>query len=153
MRCRTRRAVSGFVSQIGDNALAECQECRPDRLCRVTKVREGVGPERAEPLRRVLIILPTRLVSSMNLLGRLSEGRHGNLRPPPLGKRITALTGLLAKGEGLLTSFCEGDKGHAAESDVASLALYHDAQEPALSARRIDNEMETIPVGIATGPA
>ena len=88
---------------------------------------EGVSPERAEPLCRMLLVFPAGLVASMNLLGRMGKGRHSDLRLTALRERVAALTGLFAKGEGLLTSFGKGNESDATEPDVASLALDDDA--------------------------
>ena len=109
MRCRTRRAVSGFVSQIGASTSPD-QGAFDFADQAVTHLGEGVALQRRDPLILMLAVLARLLVFLMDHLGGLAERRSDLPLLLPLGDRVDALCDLLACEERGLSGVFERNR-------------------------------------------
>ena len=81
---------------------------------------------------------------------RLLKGWNDHSLFAALCQRIAAGACDLTEGEGHLPRFSQGHQLAAALANVAALALNDRSQHPALCARRFDDQIKPIAVGIAS---
>ena len=107
-----------------------------------------MGAKRGDPLRRMFVVAPASLMLLKDLLGGCGEGRNWNLVFELLGDWVAAFTGHLTIAPGFLTRFAQRDQANAAQTNIAPPALDDCPQHPAPSTRRINDEVETVSIGI-----
>ncbi|KQO93864.1 hypothetical protein ASF33_13855 [Methylobacterium sp. Leaf92] len=115
------------------------------------ELREGVLLKGVAPLLGVLFVRPRGFVLAVDALDGLGEGRHNVLRFAALGQRVASLSCGLTIGQCPFMSFGQRDEASSTQADIAAATLHDEAQEPAFRTGRIDDEVETVPIGIAAG--
>ena len=85
----------------------------------------------------------------MDSLRRFRKRRCDSASFALLGERVTAVASEFPEGERLLPSFGQGHKAVAAQADVSTLPVNDSAQQPWLCAAGINNEVQSVSVGVA----
>ena len=118
----------------------------------VADERERVRPKAPRPVRSVFRIAPPAALLLQDRGGGLLEGGHAVVSA--LGcQRVAARAGQPAVGERLLARFGQRHQRIAAETEHPHLAANRQLLHPAPRARRIDVQVEPVPVGVAPGLA
>ena len=145
MRCRTRRAVSGRVDQIGSSTASTS----PRRI-RSTGASPMTGKawrlQRAPPVGRVLAVPPARQVRFVDLPRGVSEGRH--VGASAFGQRIASGADQGLVGECERAGFGEADRRVAPEPHVPAPAVDHDSLHPRPRPRSRDAQIEPVAVAV-----
>ena len=112
--------------------------------------REGVALKAVPPGPDLLGILPAALLLLDHGGGGLGESGYA-LKAALVGERVSALTGELAVGDGLLAGLGERDEGDRAEPEFRAPAADDEALDPASRAGRLDVEVEAVAVDVVSG--
>lgn len=80
---------------------------------------------------------------------RLLEGRGDSLRGPSLGERIATVACDFSEMSGLDACLLRRSEFQAAQPHVSALAAHDSAKQPAPRLRWIDNEIQSITIGIS----
>ena len=92
--------------------------------------REGEPPQAGQPLAGVIPTAPAGLLLFQHKRSRFGKGRNA-LGAALLGERVSAFTGQLAVGEGLLPGLGQGNEGEGAESELTAASTDDEALNPA----------------------
>ncbi|BAU92610.1 thymidine phosphorylase [Methylorubrum populi] len=115
------------------------------------ELRAGILLKGVAPLLSVLCVRPRSFVLAVDALDGLGEGRHNVLGFAALGQRVAALSCGLAIGQCPFACFGQRHEGSPTQADIAAATLHNEAQEPSFRTGRVDDEVETVPIGIAAG--
>ena len=112
--------------------------------------REGQPPQARQPLAGVFPVAPSGPLLFQHTGSSFGEGGDG-LATSLLGERAPALAGQLAVDERLLPGLGQRDQGNAAEPDLTAAASDDEALNPAAGSGRLDEEVETVAIGVSSG--
>ena len=94
---------------------------------------------------------PDSGVQRVHLPGGLGERRHLPMLPVTVGDGITACSGDPPQPRGFVAGFGQTDERDRPEADVSPPALDDRPQDPATGAGFVDDEVQTVAVGVPTG--
>src|SRR3546814_405377 len=115
----------------------------------IAAMGKGIGFETALPLRGVLLVAPCAAHFLEHPRGGLPKGGD-DFAPRTLGDRIEPHVDLVARITGFFARIREGHDGSAAETNVPACAVPLNTANPAFRSARLDDEVETAAVAVAT---
>jgi hypothetical protein len=147
--CRTRLAVTCFVSQIGPNTF-KISGVSISVYTAVTNNRDRILLKRVDPLLSVPGVLPGGAVLLVDPLSGFRECWHHGSRLTSQGEGIFTLSRKFAVSEGLFARFSQRDERKPAKANVPAATLNHCAEHPPLGTRGLNYEIKTVTISVAT---